>query len=437
MTLRLQQRNEQESWGRIAFSKYTVCRSYKAKDGPLFRGTRAAVATALISSLLFVSAGDAFAQEGRLPQGPPPPAAAYVQLQFAELDQLVAPIALYPDALVAQILAASTYGPQVVEAQSFVVRNGGAPPQELARIVDVQPWDPSVKALTAFPTILSNLSANYTWTTRLGDAYFNQPQDVMAAVQTMRQRAYAAGTLRNSPQETVVYSPGNIVIAPITPDIVYVPVYNPWVVYGAPVPVYAAYVAPPPPSGGAIVAAAAIGFTAGVMVAVFSSYGWGCNHWSTNWRSHSVYYNHAAYVSRGYYGGGYRGGYGYRTGYGYSGYRGGGSGGYNGYHGGGNGYNGSGGYHGGSGNNGGNGNNGGGANNGGSGYRGGSGSGTGSANGGGTGSGFDEHHGGGSDSGSGTGSTPKTHEGGDGKPNGQTQGREAHVRHTPRTHGGK
>jgi len=282
MTLRQQQRSGQESWGRTAFSRYTLRRSHKAKEGPLFRGARATVATALISALLFVSAGDAFAQEGRPPQGPPPPAAAYVQLQFAELNQLVAPIALYPDALVAQILAASTYGPQVVEAQSFVVRNSGAPPQELARIVDVQPWDPSVKALTAFPTILSNLSTNYTWTTKLGDAYFNQPQDVMAAVQTMRQRAYAAGTLRNSTQETVLYSPGNIVIVPINPEVVYVPVYNPWVVYGAPVPVYAAYVAPPPPSGGAIVAAAAIGFTAGVAVAAFSSYGWGCNHWSTD-----------------------------------------------------------------------------------------------------------------------------------------------------------
>ena len=431
MKLRLQQTSEQESWSRIVFSKRTLSQSYKAKGGPLFRGARAAVATALISSLLFVSAGDAFAQEGRLPQGPPPPAAAYVQLQFAELDQLVAPIALYPDALVAQILAASTYGPQVVEAQSFVIRNGGAPPQELARIVDVQPWDPSVKALTAFPTILLNLSTNYTWTTRLGDAYFNQPQDVMAAVQTMRQRAYAAGTLRNSPQETVVYSPGNIVVAPINPDVVYVPVYNPWVVYGAPVPVYAAYVAPPPPSGGAIVAAAAIGFTAGVMVAAFSSYGWGCNHWSTNWRSHSVYYNHAAYVSRGNYGGGYRGGYGYRTGYGYSGYRGGGSGGYNGYRGGGNGYNGSGGYRGGSGNNGGS------ANNGGSGYRGGSGSGPGSGNSGGSGSGSGEHHGGGSGSGSGTSSTAKTAEGGSGSSGAQTRSGEAHSRHTPRLHGRK
>lgn len=421
MTLRLQQTSEQESWSRIVFSKRTLSQSYKAKGGPLFRGARAAVATALISSLLFVSAGDAFAQGGPSPQGPPPPAAAYVQLQFAELDQLVAPIALYPDALVAQILAASTYGPQVVEAQSFVIRNGGAPPQELARIVDVQPWDPSVKALTAFPTILLNLSTNYTWTTRLGDAYFNQPQDVMAAVQTMRQRAYAAGTLRNSPQETVVYSPGNIVVAPINPDVVYVPVYNPWVVYGAPVPVYAAYVAPPPPSGGTIVAAAAIGFTAGVMVAAFSSYGWGCNHWSTNWRSHSVYYNHAAYVSRGNYGGGYRGGYGYRTGYGYSGYRGGGSGGYNG----------SGGYRGGSGNNGGS------ANNGGSGYRGGSGSGPGSGNSGGSGSGSGEHHGGGSGSGSGTSSTAKTAEGGAGSSGAQTRSGEAHSRHTPRLHGRK
>ena len=124
-------------------------------------------------------------------------------------------------------------------------------------MVDSQPWDPSVKALTAFPSVLANLNRNLDWTSRLGNAYYNQPQDVMNAVQAMRQRAYAAGTLRPTPQVAVVYQPQNIVIQPVNPAVVYVPIYNPWVVYGAPVPVYPAYyyVAPPParPAGGVVV----------------------------------------------------------------------------------------------------------------------------------------------------------------------------------------
>jgi hypothetical protein len=167
-----------------------------------------------------------------------------------------------------------------------------------------------VKALTAFPSVLSNLDRNLEWTSRLGNAYYNQPQDLMGAVQAMRQRAYAAGTLRPTPQETVLYQPAGIVIAPVNPAVYYVPVYNPWVVYGAPVPVYPAYyyVAPPPPACGVAVAAA-VGFTAGVVVGAFSSYGWGCAHWVPNWYTHTVVFHNTAYVShsvtvvnRGYYG---------------------------------------------------------------------------------------------------------------------------------------
>jgi hypothetical protein len=145
----------------------------------------------------------------------------------------------------------------------------------------------------------------------LGNAYYNQPQDVMGAVQTMRQRAYAAGTLRPTPQEAVVYRPSDIVIAPANPAVYYVPVYDPWVVYRAPIPVYPAYyyVAPPQPAGGVIVAAA-IGFTAGVLVGAFSSYGWGCSHWGPNWYSNTIIFHGAPYISHsvtvvnhGYYGG--------------------------------------------------------------------------------------------------------------------------------------
>ena len=105
------------------------------------------------------------------------------------MQQLVAPIALYPDSLVAQILAASTFPEQVVEADRCVQDHPGLKGEALARAVDQQPWDPSVKALTAFPSVLGNMDKNLSWTSSLGDAYYNQQEDVMDAVQVMRQRA--------------------------------------------------------------------------------------------------------------------------------------------------------------------------------------------------------------------------------------------------------
>jgi len=263
---------------------------------------RAGITVSLICCILPLSSADLYAQQV-VPAGP-----QYTQLAYDQLNQLVAPIALYPDALVAQILAASTYPTQVADADRFVAHNVGTPTQELARIVNTQAWDPGVKALTAFPSVLSNLARNLDWTSKLGNAYYNQPQDVMAAVQAMRQRAYAAGTLRSSPQESVVYQQGSIVIQPVNPQVIYVPVYNPWIVYGAPVPVYPAYYAPPAPASN-VVAAAAIGFAAGVAIGAYGSYNWGYSCWSPNWYSHTVIYNNAAYVSgsvtvvnHGYYG---------------------------------------------------------------------------------------------------------------------------------------
>jgi hypothetical protein len=267
---------------------------------------RTATVLLLACSIVPAGMGNLYAQESV-------PRPEYHQLSYDQMDQLVAPIALYPDALVAQILAAATYAPQVVEADRFVQRNAGLPPAELARMADSQPWDPSIKALVALPSVLSQLDRNLDWTTRLGAAYYNQPQDVMSAVQAMRGRAYAAGTLRSTPQQAVVYAPADIVIRPANPAVVYVPAYDPWVVYGAPVAVYPAYVyvAPPPRPAGSVVAAAAIGFTAGVVVGAFAHYGWGWGHWGCGWGPHPVIaYNHVTYVSRsvtvvnhGYYGG--------------------------------------------------------------------------------------------------------------------------------------
>jgi hypothetical protein len=264
---------------------------------------RTIIAMALIYSMVPFGVEDLHAQEVK------PVRPQYSQIPPGQLDQIVAPIALYPDALVAQILAAATFSPQIVEADRFVQRNAAMPQPELARAVDAQPWDPSVKALTAFPSVLSTLDHNLEWTGRLGDAYYNQPQDVMSAVQEMRQRAYAAGTLRTSPRLSVVYQPSSILIRPVNPAVIYVPLYNPWVVYGAPVPIYPAYyyVAPPRPAG--VAAAAVVGFAAGVAVSAFLSYGWGCSHWAPNWYAHTIIYNHTTYISRsvtvinhGYYG---------------------------------------------------------------------------------------------------------------------------------------
>ena len=167
-------------------------------------------------------------------------------MSAGQLDDLVAPIALYPDGLLAQVLAAATYPSQVVEADRWVRAQGNAPAEQIAAGAEAENWDPSVKALTAFPTVLAQMDRNIEWTTDLGNAYYNQPQDVMDAVQGMRQKAEAAGQLRSTPQEVVGTDDGAITIAPANPTVVYVPVYNPWTVYGAPLPVYPGYYYAPP-----------------------------------------------------------------------------------------------------------------------------------------------------------------------------------------------
>ena len=243
------------------------------------------------------------------PQAGGPPPGNYQPQGPDQLGQLVAPIALYPDSLVAQVLAAATYPAQVASAEQFVQGGGNYPPDQLAQLANNQPWDPSVKSLVAFPQVLSDLNRNMEWTTALGNAYYNQPQDVLNAVQVMRQRAYAAGNLRSTPQLAVVYDPGDIVIQPVSPAVVYVPYYNPWIVYGAPVPIYGHYYYGPP-RGIAFGAGLAIGFGVGIAIGAFTHFGWGFHSWAPDWHSHAVIYNHNTYISRsvtvvnhGYYGG--------------------------------------------------------------------------------------------------------------------------------------
>jgi hypothetical protein len=226
-------------------------------------------------------------------QGP-----AYAPLDAPGLDQLVAPIALYPDSLVAQILTASTYPQQVGDADNWSRQNAGLPPQQRADIANSMPWDPSVKALTAFPAVLDNLARNQSWSSALGNAYYNQPGDVMNAVQAARVQAQQAGYLRSTPQQRVYDEGGQILIAPVNPGLVYVPYYNPWRIYGPGwVSPYAGFYVGPPPLGLAL--GLGLGFAAvGISIGLFAHYGWGFNSWAPNWRGGPVFYNHAAYYSR-------------------------------------------------------------------------------------------------------------------------------------------
>jgi len=242
------------------------------------------------------------------PQVPPRPPQTHEQLQ-----QLVAPIALYPDSLVAQILAASTFPEQVVEADRWLQAHPDLKGEDLARAVDQQPWDPSVKALTTFPSVLGNMDKNLSWTSSLGDAYYNQEQDVMDAVQVMRKRAEQAGNLKTTPQQTVRTEGSTVIIEPASPEFVYVPAYDPWVVYGGPIVAWPGWY----PYPGIWYEGPELWFGVGFGIGFYAGYGWGWGHWDSDWHHGYVRYGHDRYYSRSqtfynrnnyYRGGGERGG---------------------------------------------------------------------------------------------------------------------------------
>ena len=227
-------------------------------------------------------------------------------LSAQELQQLAAPIALYPDSLVAQILGAATFPDQVAAASSWLKQYSAVSGSILMQAVDVQPWDPSVKALTQFPSVLDNLAKNLAWTSSLGEAYHTQAAEVMAAIQVLRAKALAAGNLKSGQQLTVVQqSPQVIVIQPVNPQVVYVPMYNPAVVYGYPY-VVPAYVYAPPPAGAAVVAFG-VGVAVGAMMAG-GSYAWGYSSWNCGWHgTTAVVYHGGAYYGNSAWHGGYYG----------------------------------------------------------------------------------------------------------------------------------
>jgi len=250
--------------------------------------------------------------QGQAPAPLPPPTGPdqrqYTSLPPEQLNNLVAPIALYPDSLVAQVLAASEYPTQIVEADRMAQANPELKGRDLAQQADQQDWDPSVKALVEFPTVLSNLDKNLSWTSELGEAYRNQPDDVMQAVQSMRHKAYNAGNLRTTPQERVYEQGPNVDIQPADPDVVYVPAYNPAYVYGYPVGLWPGF-HPWWGFGGPY-----ISFGIGFPVWPFFGFGWGWHGWGVGWGFHGgiffgghpyafrggAFYNHAAFVRGNY-----------------------------------------------------------------------------------------------------------------------------------------
>ena len=279
-----------------------AARAMEKEVGQMIRQGLAVVLSALMI-MIPLGQGQAFAQEpmpAPAQSAPPAPdggpqAPQGQPLAADQLDQLVAPVALYPDALVAQVLAAATYPTQVVEADRWRQAQGNASAEQIGAGAEAHSWDPSVKALTAFPTVLAQMDRNIQWTTDLGNAYYNQPQDVMDSVQAMRLKAQNAGQLRSTQQQTVTNDAGVIAIAPANPAVVYIPVYDPWAVYGAPFPMYPGFYYAPPP--GIFWGGLAIGFGIGIGIGIWGHWGWGWGHWGMGWHDHSVFYNHGAYFT--------------------------------------------------------------------------------------------------------------------------------------------
>ena len=191
-----------------------------------------------------------------------------------ELDQILAPVALYPDSLLTQVLMASTYPLEVVQADRWAKQNKDMKGDALAKALEAQTWDPSVKSLVNFPEVLTMMSEKLDWTQKLGDAFLAQQKDVMATVQNLRKKAEASGNLKTTKEQVVTVEKEVIIIESASPQVIYVPAYNPTVVYGAwPYPAYPPYPVYPPGyyAGAAIITGVAIGAAWG--------YAWGHSDW--------------------------------------------------------------------------------------------------------------------------------------------------------------
>ncbi len=202
-----------------------------------------------------------------------------------ELDQMLAPIALYPDSLLSQVLMASTYPLEVVQADRWMKPNADVKGETLIRALELQSWDPSVKSLCNFPPVLAMMSEKLDITVKIGDAFIGQQQQVMETIQKLRAKAQEAGNLKTTPEQKIVVEKTDqaqvIVIEAANPQVVYIPTYNPVVVYGAwPYPTYL----PPPYYPPGYVASNVLSFAAGVAVGSSWGYAWG----HCNWRGGDV-----------------------------------------------------------------------------------------------------------------------------------------------------
>ena len=243
------------------------------------RSRRGAALVALFGLVPALAAGVAIAQEAG--DAPGEVAAA---IPPDQLDSLVAPIALYPDALLAQVLVASTYPLEIIQLQQWLQKNPSLKDEALAEAVGKQPWDPSVQSMAAFPDVVKWLAEDVQWTTDLGNAFLAQQSDVMDAVQRMRKKAQDKGTLASNEQQkvetTVVEDKTVIVVESADPEVIYVPSYSPVVVYGPPVYPYPPIYYPPYPPGAAFVT-----FGFGVMMgAAF----WGGSCCGCGWGSNDI-----------------------------------------------------------------------------------------------------------------------------------------------------
>jgi Protein of unknown function (DUF3300) len=228
-----------------------------------------------------------------------PQSATAQSLSAQDLEQLLAPIALYPDSLLAQILAASTYPAQVAVADQWLQQMraaGYSSPDQIAAGANAQSdWDPSIKALTAFPDVLDMMNHDLEWTTNLGNAYYNQPQDVMQTVQVLRDRAEQAGNLQSTPQEEVQNDQGYVELEPANPQVVYVPTYDPWDVYGAPIAPYPGF-----SFFGALgdfFGGAPIQYGLSFALGAFDRMPFGWLAWGFDWMGHALLFDHSGYYT--------------------------------------------------------------------------------------------------------------------------------------------
>jgi hypothetical protein len=233
--------------------------------------------------------GDTVTSAPLLQSAPSPASDQAPKIPSDQLDSLVAPIALYPDPLLAQTLAASTYPLELIQLQQWLLKNPELKDKALADAVAKQPWDPSIQAMAGLPDVVKRLADDIQWTTDLGNAFLAQQSDVMDAVQRMRTKAQDNGNLKSTEQQKVetkvIENKSVIVVEQADPQVVYVPSYDPVVVYGPAVYPYPPIYYPP---AGYYAAGLAISFGVGVMMGAFWSGGWG---WGCGWSNNNININ--------------------------------------------------------------------------------------------------------------------------------------------------